>query len=812
MGRQIGTFTLMQLSPSSLSATFCQSCQTRKLLGAVIVGIFGSFGWAQAQPAPEPTTKVQNWQANPGPWGNLRVRQIQLAPPPEALDQIEFLDTRIWSFGELSWDEIYAFLRTTGLTDTQYAELTAPDRSRFGRKWKSNAIETTPELLLSLSPRSRLAIYNRLAIYRGNPTHTLPWVISKSVKIDAAQFSPPLRAALDKLTYERDGRKCLTDANLLETFAADDAEVRRLKRFLITTRSLIVELTRASLSQRDEVLRYWSRNQTKSIADLLQMLADSPDLDGLDIAHLLPRMPQELINQYPDDEVLRISNCFWTAMNFFNPRPDPQFMAYPGEKENASDRTMRVLERDYEVVAPPYQFGDVLGLHASTEIHAEPRLIHAASYIADDIVISKNGIGDFVPIVLMKLDDVMDLYAWPSEIEIRGYRQKSPAFAPVLLPPPTPPFHPRESTAVPGGFLEFQVVQLTAPDPTIESYLDTFSTRQWWIGEDSRGAFIGRILGLEISARARDALFAAEHWRPAKNQNGFFVTPPPEALGQLKVEERSRLYRELARWTDNKSELWPLFFPVDSDWDRFTRAGIPAAFVQRVRELCYTFGDGYGLSDFSVLAHEFPDRAMLRRFLKLQSTISTVLPRLKMTAAKSISETLAHWTSDHQNPFAQPLLEALLESETEEDVELISIMPGTARRLSFNIEPEEVSYDIQKVSFLISANLSSPSHKLVKADELRSWLGANFKRVSPPYRYGDILAFNHPKDPIINYACAFIGADVIFARDPVGLGLWRFMRVKEILGRNPHFDGGSLEGLRYNPVPASIIGSAQEDS
>lgn len=731
------------------------------------------------------------------------MRQFQLAPPREVLDRIEFIDTGIWSFGDTPWEEIHGFLRECGLTATQYGDLTAPDRRQTGPGGSDHAIETSPELLLSLSPGSRLKIYNRLALHRDNPTHTLPWVLPSEGDIEAAQLSPTLLSALRKLTYARGDQRCLTDAHLLAAFAEDETDLRRLKRLLNTMPALVVELTRASLDQRGQVEEYWSHDREQSAARLMRMLAESPDLDSLDISNFLPDRPQDLINEFPDTDVSRAANCFWTALNFFNPSPDRQFIPLPGETEHASDRAQRALGRDYEAVAPPYQLGDVLGLYAISDVHEEPRLFHAVSYIADDIVMSKNGIGEFVPTVLMKLDQVLNLYAWPVEIRVQGFRQKSRR--PTSAPPPPPPAVAREVATVPGGFLQLRKVQLTAPEAVIEAHLDNFSTRQWWIGEESRGAFIGRLMGLELGASARDALFAPEFWQPAPDRTGFIVTPPPEALAQLSAEERRILFRELARWPENKPELWPLFFPRDADWDRFARAGIPAPFIRRVRELCYPCGDGHSLSDFSVLANEFPDRTMLRRFLRIQSTVSAVLPRLRLSAAMSISETLAYWTSNHRNPFAQPMLEALLASESEEEVELITIMPGSARRLSVNIEPEDISYNIQRASYLISANLSSLSHRFADHENLGQWFEVNFEPIGPPYRYGDILEFTHPRDQIISFACAYVGAELVFARDPVGLGLWRFMPAREILGRNPHFIGGSLEGLRYREESTYVL-------
>ncbi|GAB5559521.1 MAG: hypothetical protein SynsKO_11680 [Synoicihabitans sp.] len=350
------------------------------------------------------------------------------------------------------------------------------------------------------------------------------------------------------------------------------------------------------------------------------------------------------------------------------------------------------------------------------------------------------------------------------------------------------------------GVLDFQSIQLSAPDPAIESYLDRFSTRKWTILTPSRGAFIGEILGLEIRSSIRESLFDSSHWANHPDGDGFIVTPDSTDLGKLLPTERRELYRKLASWAQNKPELWPLIFTDDAIWQRLANAGIPTEMLVRTQELCYPFHGGLALSDFSVLAHEFPDRNMLFRFLEIQSKVPSVIPRLRLTTAKSISEVLAYWTSNHQNPFAAPMLEALMESESTEGLELISIMPGSVRQLSYSIEAEDVSYDRQQASYIISSSVTARPRIYDNIREFGQWFNSNFKPAEGPIRYGDVMELNQSRNQIVQFACVYVGKDLVFARDPVGLGVWRFMRMEEITNRNPHFEGGLFQALRLSNV------------
>ena len=425
----------MQLSNLALPSILCQWRSTRILLGGFMLAITCQVTPARGaqnqshHPAPPESTghaapKPNPWEFRTGPWGTLRLRKIHLKAPLATLEKLQFTETRIWSFGTTPWPEIYAFLQQAKLTDVQWAELSDPTRRLSGTNSPINGIHLSSDLLLSLSPESRRFIYDHLAKFPENGDHGLPIVLPDPAGDDSLGLNPALLAALNKLSYYRDGKRCLTDAKLLEAFVTDSDELVRLKRFLVRTPSFTIELARESLNQREKVAHYWSQNQGKSSRNLLKILADSPDLAGLDIVHFLPPMPQAIINRFPDQDLPPSLNCFWTALNFFSRNPDHQFLPLYAEIDQAEQRALRVLETKFVPVVGPYEFGDVIALFTNQVDGGDPpQLLHAVSYIADDIVMTKNGAGDFKPIALMSLDQVVSLYAWPEGIEVRGYRQ-----------------------------------------------------------------------------------------------------------------------------------------------------------------------------------------------------------------------------------------------------------------------------------------------------------------------------------------------------------------------------------------------------
>ena len=71
-------------------------------------------------------------------------------------------------------------------------------------------------------------------------------------------------------------------------------------------------------------------------------------------------------------------------------------MAYVGE----------VLKKDYYKILNGQQLGDLVFLTTENDT-----VIHAAAYLADDLVFTKNGVSHTQPWILMHQDDMVETYA-----------------------------------------------------------------------------------------------------------------------------------------------------------------------------------------------------------------------------------------------------------------------------------------------------------------------------------------------------------------------------------------------------------------
>jgi cell wall-associated NlpC family hydrolase len=85
---------------------------------------------------------------------------------------------------------------------------------------------------------------------------------------------------------------------------------------------------------------------------------------------------------------------------------------------------VETLNRDYNNILTPTQLGDTIFLATRDGVP-----VHAAVYIADDIVFTKNGGSLTQPWILMHMQDMLDTYAvkYPRSgpLKIFYYRKKT---------------------------------------------------------------------------------------------------------------------------------------------------------------------------------------------------------------------------------------------------------------------------------------------------------------------------------------------------------------------------------------------------
>lgn len=356
------------------------------------------------------------WKAKPGPWGELEVRTVYLEAPDTLLAAVAKPNsvTR-WVFEQTTETAVRGTLQQCEVPAAVIARLLDPAR----RVTAGNVISLYPAVddLVALPPASRTALYRELAKssaneYQRDPVYILggdldDWLMD-------AGLSDAQKDLFRKLVWKRGDALVFSDIQALLTLAKNSDEVRTTFRAVTRVRSLLVELQLPLKTDRHQFIEYWAAGQTDAPRlTFINAITQRRAPQSIDITHFLPSLMRQRAYTFPEMELGlkgRFPDCHWTSLNFFNITPKDFYL----DTRLAAAQ----LVENYATVEAPYKYGDVLCFLDGGEG------LHTCVYIADDIVLTKNGDSILAPWALMQIKDVESIYRRSPATRIQGFRLK----------------------------------------------------------------------------------------------------------------------------------------------------------------------------------------------------------------------------------------------------------------------------------------------------------------------------------------------------------------------------------------------------
>ncbi|MFT4586624.1 MAG: hypothetical protein ACI9VS_000596 [Candidatus Binatia bacterium] len=390
--------------------TSAQTSYSASSAGAPTAALDASIE-SPATPGPHPPLPLPGWAA----WGNLEITEILLDNHYAILSDpnLNKLPSR-WFFKGRNKDSAMAILRASGLTERQLDQA----RECFVEEPNKAGVSLLPEAawVLGLKPEAHSSVAFELSRSLENQHYFRPYA-RPTPQFNAwlyyGELSAASRPIVASAAYPQGPFTCISDKAELFTAIANQDDRRHIARFLSTRRSLSVRLHLGPDSNLDALAEYWGRGgRIRQTLPLLEAHARNPETAHIDIVNLLPPFARQSLNTYPASDSRE--NCFWTSLNFFNNRAIEGFVDV-GEAAG-------ILERDYHQIPAATWLGDLILLLDHTNMP-----LHSMVFIAEDIVFTKNGIGDDIPWSLGKFAEITASYLSnaPHGIRVQIHRRKS---------------------------------------------------------------------------------------------------------------------------------------------------------------------------------------------------------------------------------------------------------------------------------------------------------------------------------------------------------------------------------------------------
>jgi hypothetical protein len=383
------------------------------LMAVLIVTWFGIAAiWLRAvnHSSPEVENAAPAMETHTGKWGNIKQVPIVISPPMELV----FTDWGLmrkptWFFPGVNVGMVAQLLRSAGISADDAERVRAG--SRPDSRIAGVVFEPDPAWVRALPAETRTRIYRLLARSVLNVDQTQAFRFrgeNPEAWLGSALISSHTRQLVEPLIY-RDGSYMLfSDIELIRAEIGSEDELRRLGKALSRQPTVIAQLSVNRPEDVDSLVEYWGRGGRRTeIRPLIESIAKGGADRSIDVIHLLPSFAQNHLYCYPklsaaDIDRPTVVNCLWTSLNFFSQHSDDRFLD--------AAVSIKTLKEDYFIVETDFELGDIFAF-----LDEKGDIFHAAVFIADDLVFSKNGISAMAPWTLTSIDDVKGYYRWRSE-------------------------------------------------------------------------------------------------------------------------------------------------------------------------------------------------------------------------------------------------------------------------------------------------------------------------------------------------------------------------------------------------------------
>lgn len=355
-----------------------------------------------------------------GPWGTIDYYQVQLFCPPDYVNNYEVPSAQTeWLFPNMGEEEFITTATNAGLTQREVRMIL--ENSAVILDEELIRIYPKDETVRSLSPSSRAVLNRILSTNPDNRFQHRPFYFDSpnmSHTFQGTDLPRPMIQAIANLAYPTPSGRgyFLSSLPFLLQNTHNSKEEQLLLRALLRTPTLMLRLVINDESEIENLQNYWSAGfKNKDIMPLMESVLRTPDVERLDIAHLLPPTARRTLLSYPtlaDGVDGRFPDWFWSCRNFFRFTPENVYADSP--------RRDYIIAEEFSPAMPPNQFGDLILLHSGSQV------IHGCIHIAADIVYTKNSPDIFTPWVLMKLEDVIGYHDMKGDVTITTMRKKPP--------------------------------------------------------------------------------------------------------------------------------------------------------------------------------------------------------------------------------------------------------------------------------------------------------------------------------------------------------------------------------------------------
>jgi len=326
-----------------------------------------------------------------------------------------------------------------------------------------------------------------------------------------------------------------------------------------------------------------------------------------------------------------------------------------------------------------------------------------------------------------------------------------------------------ETPTGPWGTLTKIPIFLEAPDSIIDTYPLPSTTTRWSLPVSDAPNLPTILASLGLPNRLIDLL--SQTLLQVRDGNWLHLFPPAEEVANLDPEVRSRLYLHLGNYEINEFHRDPVYIltPTVEEWYR--SSDLNPNLVAAIAKLAYRRGNVWAFSDLPYLINLTASEPEARRLFQSFTRTRSYLVKLVVSTDTDTESVRNYWSIGGKSfrlKALGPLLNSIKETRQTVELDISHIIPALPRKLIYNYQsPSFATKGIFPDCHWTSLNFFNyePHEYLLDSRLATSKVIDDYRPVSPPYAYGDILFFLREDDGNAFHSCLFLADDLVFTKN-----------------------------------------------
>lgn len=353
---------------------------------------------------------------------------------------------------------------------------------------------------------------------------------------------------------------------------------------------------------------------------------------------------------------------------------------------------------------------------------------------------------------------------------------------PIAIDPPVKTLAAAEQKQ-PWGQLFVQDITIEQPTEYV-SFEPTGERKTLWFFGACNASQTANILSSAGLSDAEVAAFLHKD-RTTKVATGTTIAPTETMILGLKAEMRAKLYRELARWPENKLCVAPYHLTAEPIEPIFASKSIKPETIDLIRSLTFQRGGITCFSDVNLVLNRLSSAEEKISLLQSLTYQQATLVQVHINDQTDINQLLGYWGAvpEVRSKDLRPLLESIQKTPEGFNLSLLYFLPPFARERLFTFPFPSKPGDTKMDCHWTALNFfnATTDDRYQDTAYASAYVNENFYQIGAATQCGDLIFLRDSSGAIVHSA-VHIAADIVFTKNGINYAQpWILMRMKHLL-------------------------------